>query len=805
MVNSESPLSTTNPPGRISPKQLTIQNYARSPLGTSVILALVPGLSILLTGPHSFLTGITLFALEAFVGVILVANSVLLGDFVAGLAVGFHFDRYSAGPILIERRHPGVSIKIRWTWYPLFGSVQLTPRISANLRRGIMISLIGRILPLVLIPSLIFGSLVMGFGVSSLPVAPRQVLYASATVSVIMLLYHIIFHDVQFLAEIAKQTPVGSIYVSAYQLAGEMAGAQRPREWSSELIHRTLNRSSGTYRAATPHLIAFLHERDKGDLATAGVHVEAAFNSLDNQDSRVRSALFLQDHDLSALVADAISFAAVYRVTVKQSPREWLTELAEAGAGKEVLLRAEPGVLLGERQWDMARQAATEAQTVIEGETGLCSGWNQAALEWLESIQKVTDEQLIQTQPDCLPTVGPTESQLTFGPADDWFTQLDPPAPIASNPTHLTIVFLAIAVGLFAAALRYPRLLDLAALPITVMFMMICHTMRQVGRSVFGRIAGYRIHSFYAGPLVLQFRPRWNIRFNRQWWRWFGREISVPPPVDNLRTQSLIRLIGGIVGPVVAAFTLIFLWITMLILNIGVPHTTGWFTVKLLLILLILVLFLASIVFGYAFDLSPLKILLDEEGSTAWAAVDGLFCVCETGDRPRDWNPRWVAQATADVAPFLEQIDAHRFAYFHEIDRGNIEQAGKYLDEALKLAEGDRTVRGRLIRSEAAFFEAYYRQNPVKALEWLCFPEIVPPSRAAKLRAHAAILLATGHRELARDRAREALAALDPLFEPSIVPLVREWLDEIAGLEPEGRYSDPTTGPGPLKPVRELS
>jgi hypothetical protein len=154
------------------------------------------------------------------------------------------------------------------------------------------------------------------------------------------------------------------------------------------------------------------------------------------------------------------------------------------------------------------------------------------------------------------------------------------------------------------------------------------------------------------------------------------------------------------------------------------------------------------------------------------------------GVRPRLWDGRWVAIATAGPA----RPDARwgliglEFAYAAALDRGDVELAGAMIDRRLAnigLAPGELR---QLLLIEPAFFVARYRHDPELAAQLLeGTTDSGKPVRTAALeRARAAAALAAGGPAAALAHCEAATAAMDALPRTGWGQLDRELLDAVA-------------------------
>lgn len=138
------------------------------------------------------------------------------------------------------------------------------------------------------------------------------------------------------------------------------------------------------------------------------------------------------------------------------------------------------------------------------------------------------------------------------------------------------------------------------------------------------------------------------------------------------------------------------------------------------------------------------------------------------GIRLKDIDPDIKTRLLALPENSMDHISGLIMAYYMTLDQGNIQQAGNYLDQALKInAYYPELFRASLLL-EGAYYEAHIRQNPDTAKQWLDqIQEKILIDPSTHLRAEAAIHLAAGDKSSAQTKAEESLAILQkPQFLP---------------------------------------
>lgn len=138
------------------------------------------------------------------------------------------------------------------------------------------------------------------------------------------------------------------------------------------------------------------------------------------------------------------------------------------------------------------------------------------------------------------------------------------------------------------------------------------------------------------------------------------------------------------------------------------------------------------------------------------------------GIRPKDIDPDLKTRLLALPENSMDHISGLIMAYYMALDQGQIQQAGDYLDQALKInAYYPELFRASLLL-EGAYYEAHIRQHPDAANQWLDqIQEKILIAPSTLLRTEAAIHLAEGDKISAQTKAEDSLAILQkPQFLP---------------------------------------
>lgn len=154
----------------------------------------------------------------------------------------------------------------------------------------------------------------------------------------------------------------------------------------------------------------------------------------------------------------------------------------------------------------------------------------------------------------------------------------------------------------------------------------------------------------------------------------------------------------------------------------------------------------------------------------------------QTGVRPRDWQTNYFDYLLEPSSTPNRRMQALLLRYFVELDRGEVELAGRSLDQALFLSKGEKLPSAALYW-EAAYYTARYREQPQLARHWLqrAQPGFLDEDQSYA-RAKAAILLAEGNNIEAVYWIDKGLALVDQSLEPGTAKAEKDWLQELRSL-----------------------
>jgi hypothetical protein len=163
--------------------------------------------------------------------------------------------------------------------------------------------------------------------------------------------------------------------------------------------------------------------------------------------------------------------------------------------------------------------------------------------------------------------------------------------------------------------------------------------------------------------------------------------------------------------------------------------------------------------------------VIDGRGLNRDLILQRLATQLVAGTRPRDLNAPLVEQMLALRLGDDSDVLANLYGYYHAIDLGAIDRAGKLISLAIDQQAGYPPERRSWLYLEAAFYYAWIRKKPVIARSWL--NQAMPGQAEAQAwcRAESAILDAERKFEVAVKRAEEGLAAAAKSADPGGVKL----------------------------------
>lgn len=309
---------------------------------------------------------------------------------------------------------------------------------------------------------------------------------------------------------------------------------------------------------------------------------------------------------------------------------------------------------------------------------------------------------------------------------------------------------------------------------------LIAVTAHELGHLIAGLAVGFRFRLFAVGPLKIVPRGRHLvIRLNTDMSLATGITICCPVGGNNLRLRMAAFMLGGPLSNMLVALVLLVETRPSCLLAYHSRSGTEWNV-------LLATLDNATILFSlavFAVNVLPLPIYVTD-GRRAWnllgrgsvaereAALLQLYLSHREGVRPRDANVDAIMKATDVRDASTHEAIGNQFAYAWALDRGEVADAGRYLDRALALRNRISKPFLPALLFEAAYYTALYRGDAATARGYVRMSDrgtgVAPTLR---VRAEAAMLAAEGKYEQAEELANTGLDRLAPSEERE-----RQWL-----------------------------
>lgn len=290
------------------------------------------------------------------------------------------------------------------------------------------------------------------------------------------------------------------------------------------------------------------------------------------------------------------------------------------------------------------------------------------------------------------------------------------------------------------------------------LYLYLAIAVHELGHLLFARFCGFELQTFAINRWVLTRKDRWRIRRVRKPFAG-GFVASVPKSLKHASDRALMTKIAG--GPI-ASFMMFLSGAVLLQFPAFVSrHLIVWSYVALSGVSLYMAI-VNTLPFNLGYIQTDGKRLLDvykkNKQGQRFSAFYRIDASLRQGIRPRDLDPALIESLLAIADQSSDHVVGLMVAYAKALDKGNLEQASQYLDQALNLEMSLPEVYRGLLFLEGAYFEAYVRQHPEIARQWFDkINEIALIPRSALLRAEAAVLLAEGHLDHARMKVLQGL------------------------------------------------
>ncbi|WP_299402632.1 site-2 protease family protein [Acaryochloris sp. IP29b_bin.148] len=281
----------------------------------------------------------------------------------------------------------------------------------------------------------------------------------------------------------------------------------------------------------------------------------------------------------------------------------------------------------------------------------------------------------------------------------------------------------------------------------------------ELGHYCFARATGAKLHRFAVGRFILM-RTEQGLKLRRCRQQLAGGFVqTIPQSLHRLDRHLFLMIMGG---PAASFFLFCIGALPLLSPNLISNSPIVW-CLTFISSLSLHMAIVNTIPFKFGYLSTDGRRMLDlaqkDVPGQRFLALYQFKAYLHQGLRPREIDPDFKNPLLALPENSMEHIGGLMIAYYLTLDQGNRQQAGDYLDQALKI----NTYYPELFRAslllEGAYFEAHFRHQPDIARQWLDqIQEKVLIDPLTLLRTEAALLLAEGDTHSAQAKVQEGLA-----------------------------------------------
>lgn len=335
------------------------------------------------------------------------------------------------------------------------------------------------------------------------------------------------------------------------------------------------------------------------------------------------------------------------------------------------------------------------------------------------------------------------------------------------------------------AEVSQPLYYKLLLVPIAVLSLWVVIVIHELGHILAGFTQQFEFRFISAGPVMVEkelgrLRLKKNTNFNT----FGGVALCLPIGQDKLRKRFAVFAAGGPLASLVFGCVLV---LAFFFLSFDKSILSDYLMESFLLISCTLSFCIGLVTIipmhseGFTSDGGRILNLL--RGGYAGEIESALLVAitqATSGIRPSLIDPHPLIEAVnfpieSPMKPYL-----HGFLYNHFQDLGDLEKAGRYLDDYLGGIDYIPKGYQASVHLEKAWFEAFHHGNVAPGKEVLAnekFGVMVPKSQV--LRVEAAIAFVEGNRILASSKAKEAIKELPKLVDKGAAIAEKEWLETI--------------------------
>lgn len=239
-----------------------------------------------------------------------------------------------------------------------------------------------------------------------------------------------------------------------------------------------------------------------------------------------------------------------------------------------------------------------------------------------------------------------------------------------------------------------------------------CIVIHEAGHATAARLRGFQVISIFAGPLFVTQSERGGIRFGGRSALFGGAVLAVPRRWDGeprFRRDYFWFVAGGPAASLLAG-----------VFGLAAAH---WVVIGAVISLTFGVVTLIPTRRGSGRTSDGQKLLEMRRPEATYGPILAVRLMLHA-QRPRDWDPALVAILRVESERAgRDAIDATLLLYHHLLDAGDTAGAAALLQRAIDYTCGTarwpRTTVSIEVGTEAAFFEAAWRNDVASAHAWL--------------------------------------------------------------------------------------
>ncbi len=280
------------------------------------------------------------------------------------------------------------------------------------------------------------------------------------------------------------------------------------------------------------------------------------------------------------------------------------------------------------------------------------------------------------------------------------------------------------------------------------------------GHVLGGKMAGFRFYLFIVGPLRIA-KPASRLEFslNKDLSLYGGIAACIPQGnTTNIRGGMMRMILGGPIASVILGIVLLG---TAFLLRASLPTLEYWGSWLVYLyaltgaisLLLALITGIPMSGNGFFSDGARVRMLLRNDAVAERYAASSALAGMALSNKPMREIPEELVKKSLSVADgTIDDISAHITAYYRYLDCASYDQAAEHLDYAITYKDKYPSAFQPMLTIEAAFFHAFYHNNPEQAEQWLqATPDSPFVKSYTRKRAEAAIAVANNDTQKANN------------------------------------------------------